>query len=139
MGKQCLWLLRVRNKNLIHLTHNTIYNESSQYLHSRSYQRTLNAHFKLQTPSFPMTFIPNVLLNLRVQTFEKSAYKFFHRPQLLSVHSNYFPQSLFIEQNHSAHWITAQYPVLSNGQTIGHFFHMYCGFGYQRCCITAGW
>jgi len=39
----------------------------------------------------------------------------------------------------SAHWITAQHLVLSDGLMEGHFVQLCCGFGYQWCCITAGW
>ena len=49
------------------------------------------------------------------------------------------PQPQFIQQSQSAHMITAQHIVLSDGLTEGHFFQLCCGCGYQRCCITAGW
>ena len=41
--------------------------------------------------------------------------------------------------NRSAHPITAQYIVLCYGLTDGHLFQLCCDFGYQWCCITAGW
>jgi hypothetical protein len=40
------------------------------------YHRALNAYFKLQTTFLYSTYILNMLLNLRVQSFEKSAYSF---------------------------------------------------------------
>jgi len=49
------------------------------------------------------------------------------------------PQPLYIQQTRSAHSITAQYVVLCDGLTEGHFFQLCCGCGYQRCCTTAGW
>jgi len=49
------------------------------------------------------------------------------------------PHPLFIQQTCSAHTITAQNMVPSDGLTEGHFFQLCCGFDYQRCCIRAGW
>ena len=41
------------------------------------------------------------------------------------------PHPLFIQQIRSAHAITAQCMVLSDGLTEGYFFQLRCGFGYQ--------
>ena len=60
-------------------------------------------------------------------------------PQLLPIYSNRIPLLLHTQQTQSAHPITAQYMVLCDGLTEGHFFQLCCGFGYQRCCITVGW
>jgi hypothetical protein len=49
------------------------------------------------------------------------------------------PSATVHSTNLSVHLITAQYLVLSDGLTEGHFFQLCCGFGYQWCCITAGW
>jgi len=53
------------------------------------------------------------------------------------IHSNYFPQPLFIQQTRSAHSMTTQYVVPCDGLMKGHSFMLGCGVGYQRCCITA--